>query len=88
MNTNQAALALPARPRRGFARVRALTFWSLLFGYAATRGGEWQCWLLTHGPQGSRVQQVSLNRLQSAGGRPPMDPEFDVATVLYEHLRR
>ena len=35
MNTTQAALALPARPRRGFARWRALTFWSLLFGYAA-----------------------------------------------------
>jgi len=61
---------------------------NLLFGYAATREGEWQCWLLTHGPQGTRVQQVSLSRLHSAGGRPPMDPDFDVATMLYEHLPR
>jgi hypothetical protein len=60
----------------------------LLFGFAALREGEWHCWLVTHGAQGSRVQPVSLNRLQSAGGRPPLDPEFDVATVLQEHLGR
>jgi phage tail sheath protein FI len=60
----------------------------LLFGFAALREGEWHCWLLTHGPSGSRVQPVSLNRLQSAGGKPPLDPDFDVATVLQQHLRR
>ncbi|MEI8256959.1 MAG: phage tail sheath subtilisin-like domain-containing protein, partial [Deltaproteobacteria bacterium] len=59
----------------------------VLFGYAAGREGEWHCWLLSHGPQGSRVQAVSLNRLQSAGGRPPLDPDFDVATLLCEQLR-
>ena len=59
----------------------------VLFGYAAGREGEWHCWLLSHGAQGSRVQPVSLNRLHSAGGRPPLDPDFDVATMLHEHLR-
>ena len=60
----------------------------LLFGFAALRDGEWHCWLVTHGAHGSRIQPVSLNRLQSAGGRPPLDPEFDVETVLQEHFRR
>ena len=60
----------------------------VLFGFAAVRAGEWHCWLVTHGPGGSRAQPVSLNRLQSAGGRPPLDPDFDVATVLQEHLSR
>ena len=60
----------------------------MLFGFAAVRAGEWHCWLVTHGPGGSRAQPVSLNRLQSAGGRPPLDPDFDVATVLQEHLSR
>jgi phage tail sheath protein FI len=65
---------------------RQLTDVQVLFGYAASREGEWQCWLLSHGAQGTRVQPVSLNRLHSAGGRPPLDPDFDVATMLYEHL--
>jgi phage tail sheath protein FI len=60
----------------------------VLFGFAALREGEWHCWLVTHGPAGSRAQPVSLNRLQSAGGKPPLDPDFDVATVLWEHLGR
>ena len=60
----------------------------VLFGFAALREAEWHCWLVTHGPAGSRAQPVSLNRLQSAGGKPPLDPDFDVATVLQEHLTR
>ena len=46
--------------------------------------------LLARDPRtgGSRAQPVSLNRLQSAGGKPPLDPDFDVATVLWEHLGR
>lgn len=60
----------------------------LLFGFAALREGEYHCWLVTHGPGGSRVQGVTLNRLQSAGGRPPLDPELDVQTLLAEALRR
>ena len=60
---------------------------SVLFGYSAGRDGTWICWLLTHEPTGPRVQQTSLNQLQSAGGRPPMDPDFDVATLMQEHFR-
>ena len=55
---------------------------SLMFGFAALREGEWHSWVVTHGPFGSRSHAVSLNRLQSAGGKPPLDPDFDVATVL------
>ncbi len=61
---------------------------NLLFGFAAVRESEWHCWLVTHGPHGSRVQPVSLNRLRSAGGRPPLDPDFDVATVIHQRVRR
>jgi len=60
---------------------------SVLFGYRAGRDGTWICWLLTHDPTGARVQQASLNQLQSAGGRPPLDPDFDVATLLQENFR-
>lgn len=59
----------------------------VLFGYAASREGEWNCWLLSHGAQGTRVQPVSLNRLHSAAGRPPLDPDFDVATMITEQFR-
>jgi phage tail sheath protein FI len=61
---------------------------NLLLGFAAMRAGEHHTYLLTHQPAGSRVQHVSLNRLQSAGGRPPLDPEIDVATLLADALRR
>ena len=61
---------------------------NLLFGFAALRDEEWHCWLVSHGRSGSRAQPVSLNRLQSARGKPPLDPDFDVATVLWEQLRR
>ena len=60
---------------------------NLLFGTAALREGDWHCWLISHGVSGSRAHVVSLNRLQSAGGRPPLDPDFDVATVLQERAR-
>ncbi len=69
-------------PPRQIGEVRAL------FGFTALREGEWHCWLVTHGAGGSRVQPVSLNRLHSAGGKPPLDPDFDVATVLQEQLLR
>ena len=58
----------------------------LLVGCGAQREGEWNCWLVTHTTAGSRVQQVSMNRLQSAAGQPPMDPDLDVATVLEERF--
>lgn len=59
---------------------------SVLFGYSTGRDGTWICWLLTQEPTGPRVQQTSLNQLQSAGGRPPLDPDFDVATLMQEHF--
>lgn len=88
--------AFPARPDRNWFAIcdqrvnlpRQLGEVHVLFGFAALREGEWHCWLVTHGPVGSRAQPVSLNRLQSAGGKPPLDPDFDVATVLQEHLSR
>jgi len=66
---------------------RANPLTSVLFGYTADREGVWICWLLTQDPAGTRVQHTSLNQLQSAGGRPPMDPDFDVATLLQDHFR-
>jgi phage tail sheath protein FI len=59
----------------------------LLFGFAALREGEYHCWLVTHGRSGSKVQGVTLNRLQSAAGRPPLDPELDVQTMLADAFR-
>jgi hypothetical protein len=66
---------------------RGVQMISVLLGYGTGREGEWLCWLVTHDPAGTRVRHTSLNRLQSAGGRPPMDPDFDVATLLQEHFR-
>lgn len=59
-----------------------------LFGVAALREGDYHCWLVSHGASGSRAHGVTLNRLQSAGGRPPLDPELDVQTMLSEALGR
>jgi hypothetical protein len=55
---------------------------SFVFGVAALREGDYHCWLVSHGPAGDRVQSVTLNRLQSAGGRLPLDPDLDVATLF------
>jgi len=60
---------------------------SVLFGYTVGRDGVWICWLLTQAAAGTTVQQTSLNQLQSAGGKPPLDPHFDVATLLHEHFK-
>jgi hypothetical protein len=55
---------------------------SFLFGVAAHREGEWQSFLVTQTPAGGEVRTVTLNRLQSAGGHLPLDPDLDVATLL------
>jgi hypothetical protein len=34
----------------------------LLFGFAASRPGEFQTWLVTHEPGASSVRAVSVNR--------------------------
>jgi phage tail sheath protein FI len=41
----------------------------LLFGFAAYRPGDFQACLVTHEPGGSRVRQVSANRLATMGPR-------------------
>jgi uncharacterized protein len=55
---------------------------AFLFGVAALREGDYHCFLVSHAPGGGRVQHVTINRLQSAGGRSPLDPELDVATLF------
>ncbi|HEY2037025.1 MAG TPA: hypothetical protein VGG96_08425, partial [Steroidobacteraceae bacterium] len=35
---------------------------NLLFGFATTRPGEFDAWLVTHHPASSRVRAVSVNR--------------------------
>lgn len=59
-----------------------------LFGYAAHRAGEWQSFLVSQAPMGPSVRTATLNRLQSAGGLPPLDPELDVATLFTDRFRR
>ncbi len=41
----------------------------ILFGIAASRPGDYHAWLLTHQSGSSRVRQVSVNRLATAGVR-------------------
>ena len=42
---------------------------NLLFGFATTRPGEFDAWLLTHHPAASRVRPVSVNRLATSRQR-------------------
>ncbi|MBS0386917.1 MAG: phage tail sheath family protein [Proteobacteria bacterium] len=42
---------------------------SLLFGFAAWRGGEFQSCLVTHEPGGSSVRAVTINRLATSGAK-------------------
>ena len=51
------------------AEVRAAGKLHILFGIAAARPGEYHAWLLTHQSGSSRVRQVSVNRLATAGAR-------------------
>jgi hypothetical protein len=45
---------------------------NVLFGFAATRPGEFHSYLVSHRAGGSRVQSVSLNRLQAEQLRPEL----------------
>jgi len=40
---------------------------NILFGFAAARAGEFHSYLISHQAAGSRVRQVTINRLESAG---------------------
>jgi phage tail sheath protein FI len=51
------------------ADARAAGKLHVLFGIAASRPGDYHAWLLTHQSGSSRVRQVSVNRLATAGGR-------------------
>jgi hypothetical protein len=51
------------------AEVRAAGKLHILFGIAGSRPGEYHAWLLTHQSGSSRVRQVSVNRLATAGAR-------------------
>lgn len=51
------------------AEARASGKLHLLFGIAASRPGEYHGWLLTHQSGSSRIRQVSVNRLATAGAR-------------------
>jgi len=42
---------------------------NLLFGFAASRPGEYHAYLLAHHPAGSHVRAVSVNRLEMGGRR-------------------
>lgn len=42
---------------------------NLLFGFATTRPGEFDAWLVTHHPAASRVRPVSVNRLATSRQR-------------------
>jgi hypothetical protein len=59
---------------------RSLGVTNLLFGIAAGRAGEFQAWLVSHRAGGSRVQTVTLNRLQVA--------DLHVERAIEELVRR
>jgi phage tail sheath protein FI len=52
---------------------------SILYGYAPVRSGEYQAWLTTHRPAGSRTRAVSINRLVTGGQQ--VDVEIQTAIL-------
>lgn len=55
---------------------------SLLFGYAASRPGEYHAFMVTHRTGGSQVRPVSVNRLATSGRR----VEEEIETALLRGL--
>ena len=51
---------------------------NLLFGFATTRAGEFDTWLVTHRPGASRVRPVSVNRSATAQQR----VEWEITTSI------
>jgi phage tail sheath protein FI len=51
---------------------------NLLFGFATTRAGEFDTWLVTHRPGESRVRPVSVNRSATARQR----VEWEIQTSI------
>jgi hypothetical protein len=54
---------------------------SLLYGFATSKPGEFDTWMVTHHPGGSRVRPVSVNRQQTSRNR----VEWEIETAI---LRR
>jgi len=55
---------------------------NLLFGFASTRPGEFDTWLVTHHPSASRVRPVSVNRLATSRQR----VEWEIETAILKKM--
>ena len=55
---------------------------NLLFGFATTRPGEFDAWLVTHHPASSRVRPVSVNRLATSRQR----VEWEIETTILKKM--
>jgi hypothetical protein len=51
---------------------------NLLFGFATSKPGEFDTWMVTHHPGASRVRPVSVNRLQTSRNR----VEWEIETAI------
>ena len=51
---------------------------NLLYGFATSKPGEFDAWLLTHHPGASRIRPVSVNRLQTSRNR----VEWEIETAI------
>jgi uncharacterized protein len=55
---------------------------NLLFGFASSRPGEFDTWLVTHHPAASRVRPVSVNRLATSRQR----VEWEIETTILKKM--
>jgi phage tail sheath protein FI len=55
---------------------------NLLFGFATSRPGEFDTWLVTHHPAASRVRPVSVNRLATSRQR----VEWEIETAILKKM--
>jgi uncharacterized protein len=55
---------------------------NLLFGFATSRPGEFDTWLVTHHPTASRVRPVSVNRLATCRQR----VEWEIETTILKKM--
>ncbi|HVS78235.1 MAG TPA: hypothetical protein VHE11_14950, partial [Steroidobacteraceae bacterium] len=55
---------------------------NLLFGFATSRPGEFDAWLVTHHPSASRVRPVSVNRMATSRQR----VEWEIETTILKKM--
>jgi phage tail sheath protein FI len=55
---------------------------NLLFGFATSRPGEFDAWLVSHHPAASRVRPVSVNRLATSRNR----VEWEIETAILKKM--